>query len=63
VHGDLRVVSTGLNAEIAIRALRVELLGRKVGQSLQCIGLPASKPKTSFAVLPEERRTKPKGDG
>jgi hypothetical protein len=63
MHGNLRVVSTGLNAEVAIGSLRVELLGREVRQSLQRIGLPVSESEAILSLLAEQRRTKPEGDG
>jgi hypothetical protein len=63
MHGNLRVVGAGLNAEVAIGFLRVELLGRQVRQSLQRIGLPVSESEAILSLLAEQRRTKPEGDG
>jgi len=46
----------------AIGSLRVELVGGEVGESLQRIGLPVSKPEPNLAFLAEQCRTKAEGD-
>jgi hypothetical protein len=40
VDGDLRVISTRLDAQVAVGFLRVQLVCGKVGQPLQRSGLP-----------------------
>ena len=63
MHGDLRVISTRLDAQVAVGPLRVELVGGEVGQSLQRSGLPVGEPEPILALLAEQCRTKPEGDG
>jgi hypothetical protein len=46
----------------AIGSLRVGLVGGEVGESLQRIGLPVSKPEPNLAFLAEQCRTKPERD-
>ena len=48
MYGDLRVVSTRLDAQVAVGPLQVELVGGEVGRS-QRIGLP-SKAEPTLAV-------------
>ena len=57
MHGDLRVVSTGLDAQVAVGPQRVELVGGEVGQSLQRGGLPISEPEPTLALRAEQCRT------
>ena len=63
VHGDLRVVRAGLDAEVAVRLLRVEHVGREVRQRAQRLRLPVGEAEAVLAVLvAEERRTEAEGD-
>src|SRR5215211_57158 len=63
MHRDLRVVSTGLDTEITVGPLRIELVRGEAGQSLQCCGLPVSEPEPTLALLAKQRRTKAERDG
>jgi hypothetical protein len=62
MHGNLRVVSTGLDTQVAVGSLRVELVGREVGEALQCGGPPVSEPEPALDLGAEQRRTKSEGD-
>src|SRR5215218_1246419 len=63
MNRDLRVVSTRLDAQVAVGPERVELVGGEVGQSLQRRRLPASEPEATLALGTEQRRTESEGDG
>jgi hypothetical protein len=53
VDGHLRVISTRLDAEVAIGFLRVQLVCGELGQALQRSGLPMGQPEPALAVLAE----------
>ena len=56
VHRDLRVVGAGLDAEVAVRADRVEVVGREVRQLLERRGPPVGQAEPVLAVLVDEQR-------
>ena len=63
VHGHLRVVGTGLDAEIAVRPLRVERVHREVRQRAERRGLPVGQAEAVLAVVgAEQRRPEAEGD-
>ena len=51
VHGDLRVVGAGLDAEVAVAARRVEVVGREVRQLAGAPGLAVGEAEAVLAVL------------
>ena len=63
MYGDLRVVSTCLDAQIAVGFQRVELVGGEVWEALQGGGLQVAEPESILALLAKQCRTKTEGDG
>ena len=62
MYGDLRVVSTCLDAQITVGSLRVELVGGEVRQALQLRPAAGRESETILAVLAEQCRTETEGD-
>ncbi len=62
MHRDLRVVGAGLDAEIPVGLVRVQIVGRKVRQTPQGGGLPAREAEAILARLPEQAGTETEGD-
>ena len=63
VHGDLRVVGAGLDAEVAAGPRRVEEVAREVRQLAQRVGLPVGDAEAVAAVgVAEQRRAEAEGD-
>ena len=56
VHGHLRVVGAGLDAEVAVGARRVEVVGREVRQRAQRRRLPVGEAEPVLAVVGAEQR-------
>src|SRR5690606_23690160 len=59
VDRDLRIVGTGLNAQITVALLRIEILAEERGQSFEPLGQAAPKPE----ALVEDTRPEAEGDG
>jgi hypothetical protein len=63
VHGHLGVVGAGLDAEVAVGALRVQLVSGEVRQPDQGLGSTALDPEPVGAVLFEERGAEAEREG
>ena len=55
VHGDLRIVGAGLDAEVTVGPGRVEVVGREVRQPSQRRGLPVGEPEPVLALASRNR--------
>ena len=62
VEGDLRVVSAGLDAQIAAREAGIEVVAGKFGYLLKRPGPAGGEPETVLPVPLEERWPEPEGN-
>ncbi len=63
VHGHLGVVGAGLDAQVPVAALRVEVVGREVRELAELGRLAFGEAEAVLAVLLEEGRAEPEGQG
>ena len=62
VHRHLRIVGTGLDAEVAVGPGRIEVVGREVRQPSQRRRLPTGEPEPVLAAAAEQARAEAEGD-
>ena len=63
MHRDLGVMGTGLDAQVAVAACRVEVVGREVRELAEMGRLAVRDAEAVLAVLLEEGRAEPEGQG
>lgn len=63
MDGDLRVVRAGLDAQVAARPLRVEVVTREVGQGPQCRRPARRKSEAIIPVVGKQTEAESEGEG
>jgi hypothetical protein len=62
VYRHLRIVGTGLDAEVTVGPVRIEVVGREVRQPSQGRRLPTGEPERVLAAAAKQARAEAEGD-